>query len=68
MNTISNVPSLTLCGFMACGKTTLGRTIKKLFGYYPVPAPLTVACILFSSIVTSVPSIFLQNVLAIVEK
>ena len=48
--------------------SALGRTIKKLFGYYPVLAPLTVACILFSSIVTSVPSIFLQNVLAIVEK
>ena len=46
----------------------LGRTIKKLFGYYPVLAPLTVACILFSSVVTSVPSIFLQNVLAIIEK
>ena len=48
--------------------SALGRTIKNLFGYYPVLAPLTVACILFSSIVTSVPSIFLQNVLAIVEK
>ena len=48
--------------------SALGRAIKKLFGYYPVLAPLTVACILFSSIVTSVPSIFLQNVLAIVEK
>ena len=48
--------------------SALGRTIKKLFGYYPVLAPLTVACILFSSIVTSVPSIFLQNVLSIVEK
>ena len=48
--------------------SALGRTIKKLFDYYPVLAPLTVACILFSSIVTSVPSIFLQNVLAIVEK
>ena len=48
--------------------SSLGRVVKKLFVYYPVLAPLTVACILFSSIVTSVPSIFLQNVLAIVEK
>ena len=48
--------------------SALGRTIKKLFGYYPVLAPLTVACILFSSIVSSIPSIFLQNVLSIVEK
>ena len=48
--------------------SALGRTIKKFFGYYPVLAPLTVACILFSSIVSSIPSIFLQNVLSIVEK
>ena len=47
---------------------SLGRTVKKFFGYYPVLAPLTVACILFSSIVSSIPSLFIQNVLTIVEK
>ncbi len=48
--------------------SSLGRTIKKFFGYYPVLAPLTVVCILFSSIVSSIPSIFIQNVLTVVEK
>lgn len=48
--------------------SALGRTIKKFFGYYPVLAPLTVACILFSSIVSSIPSLFVQNVLSVVER
>ena len=47
---------------------SLGRTVKKFFGYYPVLAPLTVVCILFSAIVSSVPSLFVQNVLTVVEK
>ncbi len=46
----------------------LGRTVKKFFGYYPVLAPLTVVCILFSAIVSSIPSLFVQNVLTVVEK
>ena len=50
------------------GKNPLVRVIKKLFGYYPVLAPLTMACILFSSIVSSIPSLFIQNILAVVEK
>ena len=50
------------------GKNPLVRVIKKLFGYYPVLAPLTMLCILFSSIVSSIPSLFIQNILAVVEK
>ena len=50
------------------GKNPLVRVIKKLFGYYPVLAPLTIACILFSSIVSAIPSLFIQNILAVVEK
>ncbi len=48
--------------------SALGRTVKKLFGYYPVLARLTVVCILFSAIVSSIPSLFVQNVLTVVEK
>ena len=47
---------------------TLGRVIKKLFGYYPVLVPLTVGCILFAAIVSSIPSLFIQNVIAGIEK
>ena len=46
----------------------LGAVVKKFFGYYPVLAPLTMLCILFSSVVSSIPSLFVQNVLAIIEK
>ena len=48
--------------------SSLKRTIGKFFGYYPVLAPLTMLCILFSSVVSSIPSLFVQNVLSVVEK
>lgn len=48
--------------------SSLGRVIKKLFGYYPRLAPLTVFLILFSAAVSSIPSLFVQNVLAVIEK
>ena len=47
---------------------SLGRAVKKLFEYYPKMAPLTFACILFSAIVSSIPSLFIQNVLKGIEK
>ena len=45
----------------------LMRAYKKLFKYYPVLAPLTVFCILFSAIVSSIPALFVQNVLTGIE-
>ena len=50
------------------GPAALGRTVKKLFSYYPVLAPVTFVCILFSSIVSSVPSLFTQNIIQIIDK
>ncbi len=49
-------------------KGTLKRIIKLLFSYYPRLVPLTIVCILFSSIVSSIPSLFIQNVTAVIEK
>lgn len=49
-------------------KGTTGRLIKTLFGFYPVLLPLTVACILFNAVVSSMPSIFMQRVIAAVEE
>ncbi len=46
----------------------LKAVVKKFFGYYPVLAPLTMLCILFSSVVSSIPSLFVQNILSVVEK
>ena len=35
------------------GLSAIKRTIKKFFGYYPVLAPLTMLCCLFSSLLVS---------------
>ena len=49
------------------GKTT-ARLIKTLFGFYPVMLPIVIVCILFSAVVNSFPSVFMQNIIAIVEQ
>ncbi len=46
---------------------TLGRTIKMLFGFYPVLMPLTICCILFSAACATLPGLFIQNVIEIIE-
>ncbi len=42
-------------------------TLKKFFGYYPVMGPLAMLCILFSAIVASLPAIFIQKILAVIQ-
>ena len=46
----------------------LSRTVKKLFSYYPVLAPLAFFCILFSAVVSSIPALFTQNVIQVIER
>ncbi len=46
----------------------LGRVIKTLWSYYPVLVPLTGLCILFSSVCSSIPAMYVQKVIAIIEK
>ncbi len=48
--------------------SSLVRTIRKLCSYYPRLAPLMVFLILVSSVVSSIPSLFIQNILAVIEK
>ena len=48
-------------------KGTTRRLLKMLLEFYPVKMPLTIFCILFSAVVSSVPAIFMQNVIALVE-
>ena len=45
---------------------TLGRTVKMLFGFYPVLMPITVFCILFSAACATLPGIFIQKVIEII--
>ena len=49
-------------------KNTLSRLLKMLFKAYPVAMPLTVFCIIFSAVASSIPSIFTQKVIAEIEK
>lgn len=48
-------------------KGTFARVIRTVFSFYPVLLPLTLACIVFTAIVSSMPSLFMQKVLAAVE-
>ena len=45
----------------------IGRIVKLLFNAYPVMVPLTLACIIFCSIVSAIPAIFQQQIIADIE-
>ena len=45
----------------------MGRLLRTMRGFYPVMLPLAVVCIVFSAVVSSIPAIFMQNVIAAVE-
>ena len=55
-----NNPTITKQG-------TLLRIFKTLFSFYPVMMPVVVACILFSAIISSLPAVFMQKVIAVIE-
>ena len=49
-------------------KGTLGRVVRMLFSAYPVLVPGAIACMIFSAIVSSIPALFIQKVLAVIEE
>ena len=49
-------------------KGVLGRLIRTVFQFYPVLLPITLVCILINAIVSSMPSVFMQNAIAVVEE
>ena len=49
-------------------KDVLLRLIKMLFSFYPVMLPVTLLCILANAIISSIPSVFMQNVISLVEE
>ena len=49
-------------------KGVLRRLIRTIFQFFPVLLPITLGCILINAIVSSVPSIFMQKVIAVVEE
>ena len=48
-------------------KGTLGRIFSMVYEFYPVMFPVTVCLIIFNAIVSSVPTIFMQKIIAVVE-
>lgn len=49
-------------------KNTFTRLIKTLFEFYPVLLPIIIVLILFNSVISSIPSVFMQNIIAVIEK
>ncbi len=49
------------------GVKDIVRVIKLLNGYYPRLLPLTVVCIVFSAIVSSIPALFIQKIIERIE-
>ncbi|MHA9739169.1 ABC transporter ATP-binding protein [Robinsoniella peoriensis] len=49
-------------------KGVLGRVIKTLFRFYPVMMPVVLICIIFNAVVSSIPAVFMQNVIATIEQ
>ena len=48
-------------------KGVMPRLIRTVFSFYPVLLPVTIGCILINAIVSSMPSVFMQNAIAVVE-
>ena len=49
-------------------KGVLRRLLRTLFEFYPVLLPVTLVCILINAIVSAVPAVFMQNIIAIVDE
>ena len=51
----------------AVKKGTIRRLVRTLLEFYPVLLPVTLVCILFSAVVATVPSVFMQKIIAVIE-
>ncbi len=49
-------------------KGVLGRLIRTLFQFYPVMLPIALICIVINAVVSSIPAVFMQNIILIVEE
>ena len=48
-------------------KGIVKRVIKDLFSFYPVMLPVVIGCIMISALISSIPSVFQQKVIAVIE-
>lgn len=49
-------------------KGAVKRTLKMVFQFYPVRVPIIIFCILFNAAVSSIPSVFMQKIIGIIEE
>lgn len=49
-------------------KGTLKRLFKMLFEFYPVLLPMVLVCVVLNAMISSVPAVFQQNIIAVVEQ
>ena len=66
-NVKSDAPVTTARGQRA-PKGVLRRLLRTLFEFYPVLLPITLVCILINAIVSAIPAVFMQNIIAIVDE
>ena len=52
---------------VSAAKGTFPRVMKSLFRYYPRMVSITIVCIIFNAIVSSLPAIFMQNIFSVME-
>ena len=48
--------------------SVVARLLKLLFSFYPVMVPVVLVCIIFNAVVSSIPSVFMQNIIAVIEQ
>ena len=49
-------------------KGVFRRLVRTIFRFFPVMLPLTLVCIIINAVVSSMPSVFMQNVIAVVDE
>ena len=53
---------------MKSKKAIVFRLFKTIYGFYPVIFPIVIVCIIFNAIISSIPAVFMQNIIALVEE
>ncbi len=48
-------------------KNIVLRLFKTMLGFYPVMLPAAIACIIFNAVVSSIPTVFMQKIIAVIE-
>ena len=65
-NSNTAAPATTARGQRA-PKGVLRRLLRLLFEFYPVHLTVALVCILYNADVSSMPAVFMQNLIAIVD-